>query len=423
MNLLKILFLISIYLMISNAQQWQVFNKANSNIPDNRVSSIFIDENNVKWFGTNNGLVSFNGSEWKSYSTSQGLSGDVINAIKMSNDNKYWIATNDGVSEVGVNNSDLTITSNNYNTGNSGILTNKTTSVEVDSNNVKWFGSFDGISLLIENVWQTITGTADLGNKFVRQIVHRYDGYNYIATEGGVSRIKYVDGISSASLIEKEWSGLPSDTINCILFDSVGYAWYGTPKGVGRHFGDNTKKNWSGFYTESGLVDNCVFSIYEDNSKYKWFGTANGISRFKSNQWQNWSTTELLAGDSVFAISQDSDGSLWFCTNNGILNFNPEITGVNEKSRIDNIKEYNLSAYPNPFNAGTVITYKLPKDGTVELSIYDLSGKMIEKVINKFQSAGAHQFQFNAVNLASGIYFYRLKTNDLSLTKKLLLLK
>jgi hypothetical protein len=64
--------------------------------------------------------------------------------------------------------------------------------------------------------------------------------------------------------------------------------------------------------------------------------------------------------------------------------------------------------YPNPFNPNTVISYSLPFDCNVKMSVYDAVGRMVRDVVNENQKAGYHDYNFNAGNLSSGIYFYSI---------------
>jgi hypothetical protein len=83
--------------------------------------------------------------------------------------------------------------------------------------------------------------------------------------------------------------------------------------------------------------------------------------------------------------------------------------------------------YPNPFNPATKINYDLPVDGKVSIALYDISGREVAKLVNEVKTAGYYTVQFNASNLSSGTYFYRIsaegngqKYND---TKKMVLIK
>ena len=79
--------------------------------------------------------------------------------------------------------------------------------------------------------------------------------------------------------------------------------------------------------------------------------------------------------------------------------------------------------YPNPFNPSTSIKFDIPVPGITVLKIYDSGGREVETLLNSKLQPGSYEFSFNAVNLPSGVYFYRLTSNEFSQTKKMVLLK
>jgi hypothetical protein len=81
------------------------------------------------------------------------------------------------------------------------------------------------------------------------------------------------------------------------------------------------------------------------------------------------------------------------------------------------------AASPNPFNPMTRISYSLADAGPVDLSIYDVNGRLVERLVSGVRDAGKHMIEWNASGLASGIYFYRLKAGEFTQTRKLVLLK
>jgi hypothetical protein len=82
-----------------------------------------------------------------------------------------------------------------------------------------------------------------------------------------------------------------------------------------------------------------------------------------------------------------------------------------------------LQNYPNPFNSATTITFTLPEPQNMRLTIYDLLGRQVRTLIDECTQAGAHAVIFDASDLSSGVYFYRLQAGDRSETKKMILLK
>ncbi len=79
--------------------------------------------------------------------------------------------------------------------------------------------------------------------------------------------------------------------------------------------------------------------------------------------------------------------------------------------------------YPNPFNPSTSIRFELPQSGNVELLVFDILGRQVANLVDDRMEAGYHIVQFNAANLASGVYLYQLRAGNSILTKKLTLIK
>lgn len=79
--------------------------------------------------------------------------------------------------------------------------------------------------------------------------------------------------------------------------------------------------------------------------------------------------------------------------------------------------------YPNPFNPATRIKFAIPKQSQVNLSIYNVLGELVTTLVNKHLNAGYYEFDFNAAGYSSGVYIYRIKTEDYIESKKMLLMK
>ena len=102
------------------------------------------------------------------------------------------------------------------------------------------------------------------------------------------------------------------------------------------------------------------------------------------------------------------------------------ISGETENSKTWN--SASIFAYPNPFNPVTILRYDLPKDALVNITIYDMMGRQIKKLVNSQQTAGYKSVQWNATNdkatpVSAGIYLYTIQAGDFRKTKKLVLLK
>jgi hypothetical protein len=82
-----------------------------------------------------------------------------------------------------------------------------------------------------------------------------------------------------------------------------------------------------------------------------------------------------------------------------------------------------LEAYPNPFNPTTTISYSLPEASIVNLSIYDISGRLVATLANGYRDAGMHEVTFDGSGLVSGVYLYRLNAGEFTANGKMVLMK
>jgi hypothetical protein len=88
-------------------------------------------------------------------------------------------------------------------------------------------------------------------------------------------------------------------------------------------------------------------------------------------------------------------------------------------------KDYLLEQnYPNPFNPTTCIRFNLPKESRITLKVYDLLGSKVSTIVNGvILKAGLKSYSFDGTNLSSGIYYYKIFTDEFSDSKKMILLK
>jgi hypothetical protein len=106
--------------------------------------------------------------------------------------------------------------------------------------------------------------------------------------------------------------------------------------------------------------------------------------------------------DKNHGIAVGGAGVIFKTTNGGA-------TFIEEESNIVKPGDYVLyQNYPNPFNPSTRIEYSLPYSGKVSLNIYSIIGELVAKIIDKYEADGNHSVMFNAKDLASGMYIYRL---------------
>lgn len=238
---------------------------------------------------------------------------------------------------------------------------------------------------------------------------------------------------------------------------------YNLPKGVSMHLTDAIIGSIfnSGNLSDSGsyLIPNGIaftsaklFMHYEAAVPVELtFFTASLNENIINLKWQTASETN----NKGFEIEQRIDGSLWqkigFVTGHGTttkINQYIYVDKVNKPGKlyafrlkqIDFDGSYNYSSevivniaaptnfslnqnYPNPFNPATTISFSIPVKGIVKLSVYNQIGQLVDELVNSVLEAGIYNYTWNTKNLSSGIYFYKIQTDNYKSVKKMTLIK
>jgi hypothetical protein len=96
--------------------------------------------------------------------------------------------------------------------------------------------------------------------------------------------------------------------------------------------------------------------------------------------------------------------------------------GINSNTNIPG--EFSLfQNYPNPFNPNTTVEYNVPKNTYVTIKVFDAVGRLAALLVDEQKTAGNYKINFDAGNLASGIYYYTMNTSEFTQTKKMILIK
>lgn len=300
-----------------------------STLPSNVITKIVIDKQGIKWIATDKGLVSFDGTNWKTYenaSTFYNKSVLDLSLDALSDNKQIWVGTHEGTVKATIASQSLTL-SDTYRRASNGLLSDTVWSVASDKNSAKFFGTPNGLSILKNAIWTSYDGkwgkkSTDnfLTKKPITAIASAKNGWNYVSTKGGgVSRFQYTDAVSGATKFFMPWAyGLKSDTVFTVVVVNDTCQWYGTTKGAAYHTSHNTKADWTSYSIADGLVSDSVYAIAQDASGNTWFGTQRGVSKLKNDVWTNFTTQNGLIANKVNAVAIDIDGSVWFGTDNGI---------------------------------------------------------------------------------------------------------
>ena len=167
-------------------------------------------------------------------------------------------------------------------------------------------------------------------------------------------------------------------------------------------------------YSFTGGTDNNDFS---QNVYINGYGPS-------TNQWGPFSELSNLPADSYPINNEIKFKSPGRSVQMIMIEGGTNIVSVDDEANPEIPNTFNLyQNYPNPFNPSTLISYQLPASMYVTLKIFDILGREIKTLVNEQQNAGKHSVQFNASNLSSGVYFYRIEAGQNTDIKKLLLIK
>jgi len=177
------------------------------------------------------------------------------------------------------------------------------------------------------------------------------------------------------------------------------------------------KQNWDGINWVNNWRQLSVFDLNRNQVEYVgqiWDGI-NWV-----NNWRYLYTYDTI-GNLTEQLWQRWNEAVWVSKNITYVDYtNINLTVENEIIPTGYLLEQN---YPNPFNPETVIEYALPVQTEVRLVVYDLRGQEVARLIDGVQQAGNHNIKWDASNVASGIYIYRLQAADFVQTRKMVLLK
>jgi hypothetical protein len=138
-----------------------------------------------------------------------------------------------------------------------------------------------------------------------------------------------------------------------------------------------------------------------------------------------YSVDGLVPGNNIIAVEvhQSSGDSEDLSFDLGLEATANKLTGISEIQR--NIPQDFIlfEPYPNPFNPTSTIRYQMPEACYVKLNVYDIMGRKVSTLVDEHQVADRYHVEFDAVNLASGIYFYQIQMGTFTDTKKLILQK
>ncbi len=160
-------------------------------------------------------------------------------------------------------------------------------------------------------------------------------------------------------------------------------------------------------------------------------GTSSNVAGELVDQSGNVVAVINSTSNNPFILTAPSEGT--YLVNAGYKNPDPRawdsvsvlisLTGVDDNTTEPMLTYKLYSNYPNPFNPSTKIKYSVAEKTFVSLQIYDIAGSEVASIVNREQAAGEYEIDFNAGNLTTGVYLYKLQTGNFVETKKMILMK
>ncbi len=292
------------------------------------------------------------------------------------------------------------------------------------NDNIIYASSGGGIGNIYRSVdsgfnWELLY---ESNNTYIRSLVSDNNG-NIIAGTSQNEIIISVDNGNTWNRFTPNW-GIEYGVSNLFIFGDTVLA--GSYEGLFRS--EDFGQNWVRIDEENLIHIYDMVMVYDNNLYLSEGNYQLGYSMYFSNdKGENWSkindgfpNTNDLGYLYVYDLIEHNN-HLFIGTDYGVHKSETLITSVES----ENIPEsYSLKQnYPNPFNPTTTIEFHLPKASNIELNIFDVLGRNVATLINKGMTAGKHSLSFNAYKLSSGVYFYRLKTEEFTTIKKMLLLR
>ncbi|MGH7454151.1 MAG: T9SS type A sorting domain-containing protein [bacterium] len=296
-------------------------------------------------------------------------------------------------------------------------ITNTTIrSLAINSSGHIFAGTFSkGVFRSTNNGDNWMAVNSGLTNIDIRSFAINSSGHIFAGTGGGIFRS--TDNGMSWSQIN---TGLTNTDVYALAISpGNGHIFAGT-YGSGVFRSCDNGESWS----ITGLTNTNVLTLVINSNGHILAGTNNGVFHSTDNG-ANWSPINSgLINTNVNALAIGRDGHIFAGTNGSAFRSAKPITTTGEEISSSIPALFSLEQnYPNPFNPSTTIQFNLAKRMTVNLKVFDVSGREVATLVDETLGPCTYKVVFEANSLPGGVYFYRLEAGEFMQTKKLVAIK
>lgn len=356
----------------SETDEKQIYNTLNSDLPTNYILSLAIDQNGVKWIGTTEGLVTFDGTEWTNYeipdlptyvddisaitidsedvkwmgiagrlvrfddtnwviydTTNSPLSGSIISTIALDGDEDIWIGTLPASSSS--NNSIYQFNHNSwveFHEQNSNLPSNKVFDIVIDAMDVKWIGTERGLARLENGAIETFAASNDV----VLSVAIDAQGHKWLGHPSGA--LLYYDDEAWEEIVIPFQNGtyegpscnLPQGAFNAtvILPEADNNFLIGTNLGgLWKYLDGELSPVLLG---SANLPAEIINGVTIDESGNKWLALARGgLVKYDDAQWTTYnSANSMLSGNCLRSVTTSGEGQIWMATSGSVAHLNDD---------------------------------------------------------------------------------------------------
>ncbi len=288
------------------------------------VNSIYQDRENNVWIGTDLGLNQYRGDRFILLDQADGISNNIVWSTLCDHEGNLWLGTNDGLTKV-VFETDPVNNEEKFNiktyTTSDGLSSNVILSSFEDSQGNIWFGTgFGGVCMLEKGKgkFKTLNTGNGLASDVVYAINEDSKGNLWFGTKEGVSKYE-VDSKSFRNFTTAD--GLGGDYVYRIFRDGKGNLWFGA---LGGNLSVYDGASFMKFDETNGIDKRFILAISEDKDHNIWFGSyGGGLFRYDGKKFQNYTTKDGMMTDSPYSIIADNENNLWIGHNRGIDKYLP----------------------------------------------------------------------------------------------------